>query len=56
MLNNATPKLTAGWHCKAFAPTWTELAEKKAYHEKLTGFHMAQVNCIAQGGALLNSH
>ncbi|GMK54554.1 hypothetical protein CspeluHIS016_0111400 [Cutaneotrichosporon spelunceum] len=37
------------WHCKAFAPTWTDLAKKKAYHEQLSGFHMAQVNCLAQG-------
>jgi thioredoxin-like negative regulator of GroEL len=43
------------WHCKAFAPTWTDLANKKAYHEQLSGFHMAQVNCLAQGD-LCNSN
>ncbi|BEJ11262.1 hypothetical protein CspHIS471_0106840 [Cutaneotrichosporon sp. HIS471] len=37
------------WHCKAFGPTWRDLAIKKAYHEQLSGFHMAQVNCLAQG-------
>jgi hypothetical protein len=40
----------SGSHCRAFAPTWTELARDKQHLERLSGFHMAQVNCIAQGG------
>ncbi|WVR04133.1 protein disulfide-isomerase domain [Kwoniella sp. DSM 27419] len=36
-------------HCRAFAPTWERLAEDKRHLERLTGFHMAQVDCIAQG-------
>lgn len=39
-----------GGHCRAFAPTWTQLAKDKQHLERLTGFHMAQVNCLAQGG------
>ncbi|KAK1920867.1 thioredoxin-like protein [Papiliotrema laurentii] len=36
-------------HCRAFAPTWTQLARDKQHLERLSGFHMAQVNCLAQG-------
>ncbi|WWD16839.1 protein disulfide-isomerase domain [Kwoniella shandongensis] len=42
-------------HCRAFAPTWTQLAKDKQHLERLTGFHMAQVNCLAQGD-LCNSN
>ncbi|AFR98909.2 protein disulfide-isomerase domain [Cryptococcus neoformans C23] len=42
-------------HCRAFAPTWTQLARDKWHLERLTGFHMAQVNCLAQGD-LCNSN
>jgi hypothetical protein len=48
----ATPelRLILGGHCRAFAPTWTKLARDKQHLERLAGFHMAQVNCLAQGG------
>ncbi|WVQ77445.1 protein disulfide-isomerase domain [Cryptococcus sp. DSM 104548] len=36
-------------HCRAFAPTWTQLAKDNQHLERLTGFHMTQVNCLAQG-------
>ncbi|CDZ98780.1 Thioredoxin/protein disulfide isomerase [Phaffia rhodozyma] len=36
-------------HCRAFAPTWEKLVEAKQYLEGVAGFHMAQVNCLAQG-------
>ena len=35
-----------------FAPTWERLVKSKSHLERLGGFHMAQVNCIAQGGEL----
>ena len=38
-----------GHHCRAFAPTWTQLVEandKKAD----PGIHLAQVNCAVHGG------
>lgn len=44
--------LILGAHCRAFAPTWTKLARDKQHLERLAGFHMAQVNCLAQGGGL----
>jgi hypothetical protein len=44
--------LISGGHCRAFAPTWTKLARDKQHLERLAGFHMAQVNCLAQGGGL----
>jgi hypothetical protein len=43
-------ELISGGHCRAFAPTWTKLARDKQHLERLAGFHMAQVNCLAQGG------
>ncbi|CAE6471161.1 hypothetical protein ACGC1H_001002 [Rhizoctonia solani] len=36
-------------HCKRFAPTWDKVAKEKAPLEGISGFTMAQVNCIAQG-------
>ncbi|KAL7410893.1 thioredoxin-like protein [Mrakia frigida] len=42
-------------HCREFAPTWAKIAEEKKDLEKVTGFHMAQVNCLAQGD-LCNSN
>ncbi|WVO14772.1 protein disulfide-isomerase domain [Cryptococcus depauperatus] len=42
-------------HCKAFSPTWTQLAKDYNHLERLMGFHMAQVNCLAQGD-LCNSN
>lgn len=36
-------------HCKRFAPTWEKVASEKAPLEAISGFTMAQVNCIAQG-------
>ncbi|KAK4688153.1 protein disulfide-isomerase, partial [Tremellales sp. Uapishka_1] len=42
-------------HCRQFAPTWTKLARDKQHLERLAGFHMAQVNCLAQGD-LCNSN
>ncbi|QRV87234.1 thioredoxin [Ceratobasidium sp. AG-Ba] len=36
-------------HCKRFAPTWEKVAEEKAPLGAISGFTMAQVNCIAQG-------
>jgi hypothetical protein len=40
----------SGSHCRAFGPTWEKLARSKQNMERLTGFHMAQVNCLAQMG------
>ncbi|CAE6365890.1 unnamed protein product [Rhizoctonia solani] len=42
-------------HCKRFAPTWDKVAKEKAPLEGISGFTMAQVNCIAQGD-LCNSN
>lgn len=42
--------LNLGSHCRAFAPTWEQVARDKNHLERLTGFHMAQVDCLAQGG------
>ncbi|QRW15750.1 thioredoxin [Rhizoctonia solani] len=36
-------------HCKRFAPAWDKVAKEKAPLEGISGFTMAQVNCIAQG-------
>ncbi|KAB5592742.1 Protein disulfide isomerase [Ceratobasidium theobromae] len=36
-------------HCKRFAPTWEKVSAAKAPLADLSGFAMAQVNCIAQG-------
>ena len=36
-------------------PTWTQLAKDKQHLERLSGFHMAQVNCLAQGGGSLRA-
>ncbi|KAG8692770.1 hypothetical protein FRC09_010967 [Ceratobasidium sp. 395] len=36
-------------HCKHFAPAWDQVAKEKASLEAISGFTMAQVNCIAQG-------
>ncbi|KAG8995766.1 hypothetical protein FRB94_011656 [Tulasnella sp. JGI-2019a] len=36
-------------HCRRFEPTWRELTEKYDPSENITDFHMAQVNCLAQG-------
>lgn len=44
-----------GSHCKAFAPTWEKLARENAHWERMAGFHMAQVDCLAQGGELATS-
>lgn len=41
---------TTGSHCRRFAGTWERLLKDKSHLERLSGFHMAQVNCIAQGG------
>ncbi|OCF32348.1 protein disulfide-isomerase domain [Kwoniella heveanensis BCC8398] len=46
LVEHYSPKCS---HCRAFAPTWTKLAKEKQHLERLTGFHMAQVNCLAQG-------
>ncbi|KAL7419881.1 hypothetical protein Q5752_005797 [Cryptotrichosporon argae] len=46
LVEHFSPKCS---HCRAFAPTWTQLAEDKQHLERLAGFHMAQVNCLAQG-------
>ncbi|WVW79859.1 protein disulfide-isomerase domain [Kwoniella bestiolae CBS 10118] len=46
LVEHFSPKCT---HCRAFAPTWTQMAKDKQHLERLTGFHMAQVNCLAQG-------
>ncbi|KAG8688702.1 hypothetical protein FRC11_004943 [Ceratobasidium sp. 423] len=42
-------------HCKRFAPTWDKVAKEKAPLVDISGFTMAQVNCIAQGD-LCNSN
>jgi len=42
-------------HCKRFAPTWDKVAEEKAPLASISGFNMAQVDCIAQGD-LCNSN
>ncbi|KAJ1308330.1 hypothetical protein OPQ81_004040 [Rhizoctonia solani] len=42
-------------HCKRFAPTWDKVAKEKAPLQGISGFTMAQVNCIAQGD-LCNSN
>lgn len=42
-------------HCRKFEPTWRELTEKYDPQGQSTDFHMAQVNCIAQGGPWHNS-
>lgn len=39
-----------GSHCKRFAPTWEKLLIDKKPLTRLAGFHMAQVNCLVQGG------
>lgn len=36
-------------HCKRFAPTWDKVAKEKAPLAEISGFTMAQVDCIAQG-------
>lgn len=46
--------LIIGGHCRAFAPTWTKLARDKQHLERLAAFHMAQVNCLAQGGGSMD--
>ncbi|EIW69209.1 hypothetical protein TREMEDRAFT_44374 [Tremella mesenterica DSM 1558] len=46
LVEHFSPKCS---HCRAFAPTWTRLAQDHQHLERLSGFHMAQVNCIAQG-------
>ncbi|ORY27667.1 thioredoxin-like protein [Naematelia encephala] len=46
LVEHYSPKCS---HCRAFAPTWTRLAKDKRHLERLSGFHMAQVNCLAQG-------
>ena len=42
--------LISGGHCRHFAPTWSKLARENQHLERLSGFYMAQVNCLAQGG------
>ncbi|OCF58204.1 protein disulfide-isomerase domain [Kwoniella mangroviensis CBS 10435] len=46
LVEHFSPKCS---HCRAFAPTWTQMAKDKQHLERLSGFHMAQVNCLAQG-------
>lgn len=41
--------LTPGGHCRQFAPTWEKLVKSEQYLERIAGFHMAQVDCLAQG-------
>ncbi|GAK62913.1 uncharacterized protein PAN0_002c1115 [Moesziomyces antarcticus] len=36
-------------HCKRLAPTWRDLADAERHLEDSSDFHMARVNCIAQG-------
>ena len=36
-------------HCKRFAPTFHDLAESNRHLEDSSDFHIARVNCIAQG-------
>lgn len=36
-------------HCKKFAPTFSDLAESDRHLEDSSNFHIARVNCIAQG-------
>ncbi|KAL1410129.1 hypothetical protein Q8F55_004132 [Vanrija albida] len=37
------------WHCRNFMPTWERLVAYNQHHERLWGFHMRQINCLAQG-------
>ncbi|WWC59892.1 protein disulfide-isomerase domain [Kwoniella dejecticola CBS 10117] len=46
LVEHYSPKCS---HCRAFAPTWAQMAKDKQHLERLSGFHMAQVNCLAQG-------
>ncbi|WWC87598.1 protein disulfide-isomerase domain [Kwoniella dendrophila CBS 6074] len=52
LVEHYSPKCS---HCRAFAPTWTQMAKDKQHLERLSGFHMGQVNCLAQGD-LCNSN
>ncbi|GAC72757.1 thioredoxin/protein disulfide isomerase [Moesziomyces antarcticus T-34] len=36
-------------HCKRLAPTWRDLADAERHLQDSSDFHMARVNCIAQG-------
>lgn len=36
-------------HCKKFAPTLHDLAESSKHFQDSSNFHIARVNCIAQG-------
>lgn len=36
-------------HCKRFAPTFHDLADDNRHLEDSSNFHIARVNCIAQG-------
>lgn len=36
-------------HCKKFAPTFHDIAESNRHLEDSSNFHIARVNCIAQG-------
>lgn len=38
-------------HCKHFAPTWENIVELHGHLADSSDFHLAQVNCIEQGGA-----
>ncbi|KAI5451445.1 hypothetical protein NCC49_001751 [Naganishia albida] len=42
-------------HCRAFAPTYEKLAQEHKHLENTRGFHLAQINCQAQGD-LCNKH
>lgn len=37
-------------HCQKFAPTWGALAEMHGHLADSHNFHLARVNCVAQGG------
>lgn len=41
--------LSPGGHCRHFAPTMEKLVKAHRRLENTRGFHMAQVNCVAQG-------